>query len=148
HGERFVPRGRGFGALRVEIPCRYLFRDICLCLVCADEGDADLREHHLPSMRLQLKACAELSIVAGLRRGGITQFVIGPCPDGARGRIQHHIEVDAVLAATIPSANVSSEAGDLARRNYVHLAAKKSLRLPARALVQAVRDVDGEVCWS
>ena len=57
------------------------------------------------------------------------------------------VEVDAILPAAIPSAAVTTDAGDFMRRYDVYLAAVEMLILPpfAIAAAQAVLDVEGQV---
>jgi hypothetical protein len=66
----------------------------------------------------------------------------GPGSCGTGGRVEHHVEVDLVLATSIPTSVKTGYTLCLVVRGEVNFRAKKLLRLPVRSQTQSVGEID------
>ncbi len=110
-----------------EVPRGDLLLHVLLCLLGADEGDADLGLNDLIGFGGEVEGGSDGCIGADCRRPLRRS---GSCRSrSARfgGRVEHHVVVDLVLAASVPAAGEARHSLDLVIGGEVNLRAEKLL---------------------
>jgi hypothetical protein len=140
-----VPQCSGCGLHGVEVPDGDFLLHVLLCLLCADEGDADFGLDDLVGFRDEVEGGSDGCTGADFGVSFVGEGFSGPGLCGFGGRVEHHVVEDAIFAASVPAPGEARHALGFVIGGEVDLCAEKCLRLPTGAQSERGCDVDGDV---